>query len=367
MRTDKQRARALASAGLLAVMGLLAAACGDDGDDDTTTTTEAPSGTGTTAAANGDGEAGDEEWEAVIAAAQEEGAVTLYHQKADENAAAILAAFEDKYGIPGTAVRATGGALIQRIDQELAAGQLNGDVVLFGDVHYPEPFRDAGLLFEATGPAAEDYPPEMLGDGIVTVGNTPLAILYNTDTFPTPPESWRDFVQPGTSVGLTNPETTNNWAALYSLIKEHVGEDFLESLAGLRTNVQETSVTLVQSIAAGELDWTPFGFSYNLNQFAGTDAPIDIVYPDPTFMFTQVGFVHREAAHPNAGRLLLDFLMSEEGQAILNGNNEGMSPLDDVEGTVQVPDDVEVIAIDLAEFSEEDFAAIKEEWRSLFA
>lgn len=347
---------------LLLLVSLGLTACGSDDDDEADAA--APSST-TEAAREDDGSA---EWQEVVDAAKAEGQVVLYHAKSDENAKAILDAFEAKYGIKGTAFRAPGGPMTQRIEQELAAGSLGGDLVLFGDAVYPRGFAEKGELLEATGPAAEAYAEEDLGDGVVVMGRTPLAIIYNTDAISTPPTDWPDMLDDSLTVGLTDPAASKNWAALYSLIADAQGDDYLTELGKQDAKVDQTSVVLVQSIASGEIDWTPFGFSYNLNQFEGTGAPIALAYPkSATYVFTQVGFVHAKAAHPNAGRLLQDFLMSEEGQAILNGNNEGISPLDGVEGTVVVPDDVKIVPIDLSKFSDEDIAAITKTWNGLFA
>jgi iron(III) transport system substrate-binding protein len=362
MDSTKGKWRAMAALGF--AVALLAAAC-SSGDSTSTTDSTSSSGSDTTAA-GGDG--GDAAWEALVEAAQAEGSVVLYHAKADENAKAILDAFQEKYGISGEAVRAPGGPTIQRIEQELAAGTLQGDMILFGDKVYPEKFRDAGELLIPQGPAAEEYTAEEINGGIVTLGLTPLGIVYNTDAVSTPPTDWDDMIEPGLRVGVMDPAASNNWAAIYDLMGTYAGPDFVEQMSQQEPMVGQTSVVMVQSIAAGELDWTPFGFSYNLNQFEGTGAPIDFAYPESgTFVFTQVGFVHEKANHPNAGLLLLDFLMSAEGQEILNGNNEGISPLDDVPGTVQVPDGVELVPVDLSQFTSDDFAAITAEWTSLFA
>ena len=128
--------------------------------------------------------------------------------------------------------------------------------------------------------------------------------------------------------------TTTNWSAVYDLITKNVGADYLKKLSAQDSKIDMTSVTIVQSIVAGELDWTPFGFGYNLNQFGDQKVPLAIVYPKTaTLVFTQVGWVHKKAAHPNAGLLLENYLMCPEGQAILNGNGEGVSPIPDVKGS----------------------------------
>jgi iron(III) transport system substrate-binding protein len=357
---------------VLLAMGLLtlASACGSDASDDTsaaadsTTTTAAATSTSADACAD----TGSPEWEKIVAAAKAEGSVVLYHSKSDVWAKTLLDAFEAKYGVKGTSFRSTSGPLIQRIEQELAAGKLNGDVVLSGDpVYAEETYGKKGDLLEPTGPAVEAYPSEDISNGVVTMGRTPLGILYNTNAITTPPTDWDDMLHDDYSVGLVDPAATTNWSAVYDLITKNVGADYLKKLSAQDSKIDMTSVTIVQSIVAGELDWTPFGFGYNLNQFGDQKVPLAIVYPKTaTLVFTQVGWVHKKAAHPNAGLLLENYLMCPEGQAILNGNGEGVSPIPDVKGAIALAEGTKVVPIDLGQYTEDDFKAINDTWSSTF-
>lgn len=365
--------------GVLAVLVLIGTACGgsDDGEpsaegDDSPS--EQPDDTSSPTADDepadtDDADAEDDEWAQVVEAAQAEGSVVLYHAKAPENADAILAAFEEKYGIPGEHVRLTTGPIIQRFEEELAAGSLGVDVAMIGDTNWPRQFADAGELLEVTGPAAEGYGDDNINDGVVTMGLTPLAIIYNTETVDPPPTDWGDMAdRDDLRVGVPDATASNTWAATYHLLIQLMGEDYLAAIGKQDPAIGQTSVTVAQSIAAGEVDWSGWGFDYNLNLFEGEDAPIGLVHPTSgTFVFTQVAFVHQDAPHPNAGRLLLDFLMSPEGQEILNGNNEGVSPLEGVPGTIELGDDVNVIPIDLQQITEEELQAAKDAYSEYIA
>lgn len=358
----------LVSVAMVALLG----ACGSDDDGGDTEAADTTSTTGAraeeAAAVDPCGEIGSPEWEQVVADAKAEGSVVLYHSKSDVWAKTLLDAFEAKYGIKGTSFRSTSGPLIQRIDQEIAAGKLNGDLVLSGDpVYARETYGTKGELLDPAGPAADDYPSEEINDNVITMGKTPLGILYNTNEITTPPTDWEDMLQGDLSVGLVDPAASTNWSVVYDLITKNVSADYLEKLSAQDSKIDMTSVTIVQSIVAGELDWTPFGFGYNLNQFGEQKVPLAIVYPKTaTMVFTQVGWVHKKAAHPNAGLVLENYLMCPEGQKILNGNGEGISPIPDVEGAVELAEGTKVVPIDLGKYTEADLKAINDKWAATF-
>jgi len=75
----------------------------------------------------------------------------------------------------------------------------------------------------------------------------------------------------------------------------------------------------------GQLAEGRMAFAYNMNQSYGASwvarAPdIGLVTPEDYHLsVSRVAFIPRNAAHPNAARLFLDFLLSREGQRIIAG------------------------------------------------
>ena len=91
-------------AGALLCLALGAAACGDDDGDDAAATTEAAT---ETSAASGQQPADDAAaaLQELVAAAQDEGSVTIYSSQGLDNLNALGEAFEDEYGIDVEVVR----------------------------------------------------------------------------------------------------------------------------------------------------------------------------------------------------------------------------------------------------------------------
>ena len=160
---NSRRIRKLMAVSLCS-LALVASACGGDDDDDAASATtsagtsadtaaagtEAPAdttaavteatqatsdatagGPATTAAANGaEAEAALTE---LVAAAEEEGSVTIYSSQGLDQLNALAAAFQEKYpGVSVEVVRGTDGDTIPRVDTELATNTSGGDLVVTG-------------------------------------------------------------------------------------------------------------------------------------------------------------------------------------------------------------------------------------------
>jgi len=90
---------------------------------------------------------------------------------------------------------------------------------------------------------------------------------------------------------------------------------------------------MLDRIASGEalLGYNLLG-SYALLR-AERDPDIGVVLPrDYTLVLSRVAFIARNAPHPNAARLWLDYLLSAHGQQLLAGNPGFFSVRDDVRG-----------------------------------
>ena len=89
-------------------------------------------------------------------------------------------------------------------------------------------------------------------------------------------------------------------------------------LGRLKARQMTSTAAMLDSIAAGESL-----LAYNLlGSYAGekmrAHPAIGFVYPvDYTLVGSRIAFIHRRAAHPNAARLWLDYLLSRRGQSLL--------------------------------------------------
>lgn len=111
----------------------------------------------------------------------------------------------------------------------------------------------------------------------------------------------------------------------------------MEELGARRPRVDTSGQRMMGQIADGRML-----FAYNMNQSYGASwlerAPdVGLVVPsDYHLSVSRVAFIPRNAAHPNAARLFLDFLLSREGQRIIA--SLGVRPVrDDVQESHRPP------------------------------
>ncbi|WP_395943814.1 ABC transporter substrate-binding protein [Brevundimonas sp.] len=107
----------------------------------------------------------------------------------------------------------------------------------------------------------------------------------------------------------------------------------VEALGRTRPRLDTSGQRMMGQLADGRVL-----FAYNMNQsygetWAARDPDIGLVTPtDYHLSVSRVAFIPRNAAHPNAARLFLDFLLSREGQRAIA--RIGVRPVrDDVEAT----------------------------------
>jgi iron(III) transport system substrate-binding protein len=94
------------------------------------------------------------------------------------------------------------------------------------------------------------------------------------------------------------------------------GMDYFKRLSALRPEVRQGHVLLANLVAAGDV---PVGLTaYNSNVFPlkAKGAPIDFVPVQPVIARPQGIGVVRNAPHPNAAVLFMDFVLSPEGQRL---------------------------------------------------
>ena len=87
-------------------------------------------------------------------------------------------------------------------------------------------------------------------------------------------------------------------------------------------------------------------------------------------LLPQCSFILTKAPHPNAAKLWLDFVLSEQGQTILSksealisGRSGFKSPLPDYAPPI---DSLKLIKMDWEKIGQDDIKAAKAEWLSIF-
>lgn len=278
----------------------------------------------------GSGPALAQSWDDVVAAAKEEGELLLYSTRSDADNTRVINAFMEKFPeIDAKSVRLVGGQMIARVDQELAAGALAADVLLHSERQWTDAKAKAGELWIPDGPAAKlwEGSARPIDEGVVVVTAEPWVIGYNTDMVDTPPTDWDSLLDDKSFVELvgTNEVSGLTVTIWYDFI-ENKKPGYWEKFAELEPRVYPNSAPLTAGLSSGEIAWSPYSLASTMKPLIEKGAPIAWVVADSgTWALEREAMVHKSAPRPNAAKVFMNFLMSEDGQNAWNGNGKGFS------------------------------------------
>jgi iron(III) transport system substrate-binding protein len=313
----------------VAVVALLAiglAACGDSDDGPPGASSDPGSDSGSDATEP----AGGGDWDEVVAAAEEEGALSLYASGGVVEP--MVAAFEEAFPeIDVETLASPTTELSTRLDAEFQSGNVAADALYFALPSWVAQAGEAGRFAEPSGPATEGFPAEAINDGVVSVGGDPYGVFWNTDLVTDAPDTveWTSFVDPAYDglVAFIEPVSPIIATLIGFQETEHPGDGYYsEQIGGMSPQITASGSANHQAVSAGEAAWTPHGISTFSQGLIEEGAPVDFQVPEgPVFSITYTGMALVDAPHPNAALVFLDWLMGEEGQQVLVDNGQTVS------------------------------------------
>lgn len=283
----------------------------------------------------------------LLDAAKKEAKVILYSTTDSKAADPLIAAFEAKY--PDLKVEfhdMNSTEIYNRYISEQASGSNSADLVWSSSM-------DSAMKL-ATSYAAEYASPEIpdLPEWAVwkdsAYGTTyePTVFIYNTRLI-------KEDEVPKTHAALAklvdeHQDRFRNKVTTYDIEKSAVGymlaaEDskvagdaywsFIKGVGSANLVLQSSTGTMMERVSSGEnlIGYNILG-SYAETR-AATDKSIGVAYPeDYALVLSRIAFVSKRAQNPNAARIFLDFMLSEEGQNVLANQSQLGSIRNDVEG-----------------------------------
>jgi iron(III) transport system substrate-binding protein len=264
---------------------------------------------------------------ALIEAAKKEGQVVWYTTLIVNQAIRPLQeAFEKKY--PGVRLqysRADDAPTALKILSEARAGRVQADV--FDSLYAMIAVSRAGLIAPYRPPNIDQFPPELKDkDGAWTA-----LLLYvfsagvNTNMVPLDraPKTLQDLLDPKWRGRIGWHASSFAGAAgfvgsVLTSMGEDRGMDYLRALARQRIiNVEASSRAVLDQVIAGEYPLALMIFINHAVISARKGAPSAWLKMEPMPIALDAISVLKDAPHPNAARLLAEFLTSEEGQQVL--------------------------------------------------
>jgi len=280
--------------------------------------------------------------EELVKAAQEEGELVVYGSPGEPGLKAAVETFAKKYGINASYVRLVGGDLESRYASEKEAGAPTADAIVLNLSAFTPDALEKGLV---TPPAELDIPgypgdfPEqfLLPEyDTAVVGLQVRGITYNTNFVKEGEiDEWSDLLDPKYKghIGVPDPASAavyvGHW---YTIGEEQEGgaETFLTDVgAQLASNaVYASGVPASAAVGAGEVWIVPMNIASTTKTVTDQGAPLEFIVPEVTSADQQVVFANSEPKNPNAAKLWVSFMMSEEGAGAMAENNNETSPFD---------------------------------------
>jgi iron(III) transport system substrate-binding protein len=253
-------------------------------------------------------------------AARREGEVVWYASMNLSEANAVITKFEERYPFIKVRLNRTGSEkLLTKLLAEARLGKSFADVVQTVEfsMHI---FRSRGLLARYIPQANALYPREFKDEGYwTTVYYNPYVMGYNTRLAQRPlPKTYDDLLDPKWKGNMMMESTKADWfAGMLQIMGEERGLRYMRELAKQQPVPREGHELLAQLVSAGEgvLDINIPAASVERLKERG--APIDwlALGPSPAVM-VGIGLSER-APHPTAARLFINFILSREGQKLM--------------------------------------------------
>lgn len=261
---------------------------------------------------------------ALYEAAKKEGEVVWYTSLIVNQAVRpMIEAFGKKY--PGVSVkyaRADSGPTAIKIINEAQAGRPQSDV--FDGIDTPPPLLNAGLAERFVPSESSKYPAELKDaqgrwNALVVYFLTPA---INTTLVPPAevPKTPQDLLHPRWKGKIAWSTVPASGSGVYvGSVLQTMGEDkgmtFLRALAKQDIiNVDATNRAILDQVIYGQYPIALSIFNHHAVLSAQKGAPVAWLKVEPISAPMHSVGLTKNGPHPNAGKLFIDFLTSEEGQ-----------------------------------------------------
>jgi ABC-type Fe3+ transport system substrate-binding protein len=262
--------------------------------------------------------------------AKQEGRIVFYTSWGPGDADYVVKAFEKKYPpIKVETVRASSERTLTRLLNEHRANAFLGDVVAVNGLQSGI-LKAKGALDRYQSPEAANFPAEWRDpDGYGTgLHQTIYVIGYNSGMVSPAavPKSYEDLLQPRWRGQLVwDTEEYYLFGALMKARGKEKGLEYWLHLAEQQINFRKGYTLISELVSAGEFPVAVSLYQHRVDEYAEKGAPLQWIAPNPLVGGdpNKISLL-KHAPRPNAAKLFIDFMLSAEGQKLLQ--DKGRSP-----------------------------------------
>lgn len=260
----------------------------------------------------------------LIEGAKKEGEVVWYTTMTLDQSKQVADRFQKKYPfIKVDLFRTGGGPLLNKIFTEARGGRHAWDVAV-GRGEMVLPLIGKKLLASYRSPEAKMIESDLVdNEGYWTGYYVNSYVLgYNTKLVRKAdvPKTYEELLSPKWKGGKISVDT-EAYGMLQGLIRvwgKEKAVSYFKRLAAQDPVLKRGNTERVQLTVAGEYELI-IAYNQTIQRMTSRGAPIDWVALEPAVVQVNPVMLAAKAPHPNAGRLLLDFLLSKEGGEMLRG------------------------------------------------
>jgi iron(III) transport system substrate-binding protein len=321
--------------------------------------------------------------EKLIEGAKQEGSVSYWDTVIQPPTNDLLVkAFKARYGLPESFkvnyTLSQTGDLVTRVEQELAADRVTIDVASIAAPSWAFERAERGELMEYKSPEYKQYQKIFeagLGkDGFFAFnGGYVFVPMWNSDNLDFKGKSYKDVIDAIPAARLNHGDVANSTSYLATYVgqREVLPREFFEKLAAMKPVFLRRSEQIATGLVTGEQLMAYSGMPTRAYQYNKKGAKLKFIFPEEgVVMLPQNTFILAKAPHPNAAKLWVDFILSEEGQSILakeealiSGRTGFKSPLPEYSPSIET---LKLIPVDWKSISTEEMNKAKQEWISIF-
>lgn len=264
--------------------------------------------------------------QALIDAAKKEGEVVWYTTVIiNQLVRPIADNFEKMYGVKVKYVRANASDTALKIINEARAGKVQAD--LFDGTSATPPLKEAGLVAKFLPEGAKGLAPQFVDKDEQWIATHAYYMTpgFNTDLVPVKdaPRTFEDLLDSKWRGKMAwNSSTSSSGGPgfvgnVLITMGEAKGMDYLKKLATQKIiNMDVSARQLLDQAIAGEFAIALQIFNHHAVISAKKGAPVSWVPIEPVTATLSVVSLLKAAPHPNAGKLLIEYMVSEEGQKL---------------------------------------------------
>lgn len=260
--------------------------------------------------------------ESLLPAARKEGKLVWYTSNTRPNATDIAQRFEAKYpDIKIEFFQAGGSQILSKVAAERVAGGLKADVVDYSDGAAIIAQARDGLFAPFANEQWDNIPAALKdpkGRWVSSGAFITTSFAYNTQAIKAvdAPKSWKDLLDPKWKGQITMGSPNYAGTALVTLAAwdQKLGPDYVDKLGANGLGVSQSFGDTENAVVSGQ---SPIAIVLSFRAYTDEAAgkPIKVVMPEEgqVELITTAG-INAKAEHPNAARLFMNFIFSDEVQ-----------------------------------------------------